>query len=144
MIFFRHFACLLIASLAIGGLTGCGSKYHPVTGEIVFPDGTPVTGLARGQIVFQKVGNGGDATTASSSPSGPIDENGKFTLGTDQVADGAPIGDYNVTISPPQPTGDEQIPTVIDPKYHKPGGHAETFSVKPGTNHFKVTVEPAK
>ncbi len=82
MILFRHFSCLLIACLTLASLTGCGSKYHRVTGEIVFPDGSPVKGLARGQIVFQKVGNGAmrqrravprpaPSTKTASSPSAP-------------------------------------------------------------------------
>lgn len=148
MTFLRQFSSFLIASLVACslGLTGCGSKYHPVTGEIVFPDGTPVKGLAGGQIVFNKVGSGGgEAAAAGTSASSPIDADGKFTLGTEAVADGAPAGDYNAVISPPQPTGDEQIPKVIDVKYTRPGGLAETFTVKAGTkNHFKVKVDPAK
>jgi hypothetical protein len=146
MSFFRHFSLLPIACLAVASLvlTGCGSKYHQVTGEIVFPDGSPVKGLAGGTIVFQRTGTTQDPTAANNSASGPIDGNGKFTLGTDKVADGAPTGDYTITISPPQPTGDEQIPKVIDPKYHRAGGHKETFTVKPGPNNFKVTVDPVR
>ena len=144
MSLFRHFLLPSVLILALA-LTGCGTKYQPVTGEIVFPDGKPVTGLRGGQIVFQKAGSAGEAATAATnSASGPIDENGKFTLGTDQVADGAPEGEYQVIITPPQPTGDEIMPKVIDPKYTKVGGSTKTYTVKKGDNHFKIEVEPAK
>ena len=118
-------------------LTGCGSRYHPVTGEIIFPDGSAVQGLAGGQIIFQKTGG-------SQSASGAIDANGKFSLSTEALGDGVAEGDYQLIITPPQSSGDIPLPQVIDPKYTRPGGSTETFTVKVGTNHFKVKVEPAR
>ena len=130
--------CLAVALL----LAGCGTKYQPVAGEIVFPDGTPVKGLARGQIVFQKVESGEPTNTVS--PSGPIDAEGKFKLGTDGVADGAPEGEYRAVISPPQASGDEQLPKVIDAKYTRANNTTPTYKVTKQPNHLKVIVEPAK
>jgi hypothetical protein len=124
----------------MGFLTGCGdAKYQPVTGEIVFPDDTPVTGLDGGRISFQQVNN-----PSAETPAGAIDANGKFTLGTATPTDGAPEGDYQAVITPPQPTGDEQLPKVIDDKHKNVGGNPEVFKVKKGKNHFKVKVEKAK
>ena len=120
-------------------LTGCGSsKYQPVTGEIVFTDETPVTGLQGGRIVFQKVGDPEGPT-----PSSSIDMNGKFTLGSETLTDGAPEGDYQAVITPPQPTGDEQLPKIIHDKHKSIAGNPEVFTVKKGKNHFKVKVERA-
>ena len=137
MICVRTISMLVLASLILS-FAGCGTKYQPVTGEIVFPDGTPVMGLTGGQIIFQRVGN-----PAEKSASAAIDENGKFTLGTDDLADGAMEGEYEILITVPAPTGDEQPVPIIDPKYSKAGGMTEKFTVKKGKNHFKVTVEKA-
>lgn len=143
---FPRLAILLAFSVLGSFLVGCGSKYQPATGEIVYPDGSPVTGLARGSITFQKVGSHMEGATAAegTSPSGAIDAAGKFTLGTSTPDDGAMEGDYTAAILPPQPSGDEQLPKVIAEKYtrHDPAG--KTYTVKKGKNHFKVEVEPFK
>jgi len=126
--------------LAASVLTGCGGgKYQPVTGEIVFEDDTPVAGLQGGRISFQQA-NAPEAPT----PNGAIDATGKFTLGTETLTDGAPEGVYQAVITPPQPTGDEQLPKVIDDKHKTLAGNPETYTVKPGKNHFKVKVERPK
>ncbi len=125
-------------------LTGCGSKHQSASGQIVFGDGTPVKGLAGGTIAFQKAVGEGELSATTPSPSGLIDANGKFTLGTDAVADGAPVGDYRAVISPPTPSGDEQIPKVIDAKHTRFNGNSPVYTVKKGANDFKVIVDPAK
>jgi hypothetical protein len=136
----RRRILLFIVSTSLLFLAGCGSgKYQPVTGEIIFPDGSPVKGLEGGQIAFQKIGSQEEAKTAA----GAIDANGKFALGTEQLADGAETGDYSVVITPPQSTGDVPLPKVIDDKYTKVGGVTEKFTVQKGKNHFQVKVEPA-
>jgi hypothetical protein len=133
----RSIVGLTLVGLALL-LTGCGTKYQSATGEIVYPDGSPVTGLTGGTIVFQQAGNPAGKTASSA-----IDSNGRFRLSTDTLGDGAEPGDYQVIITPPAPPGDEQLPPVIDPKYSQAGGHTETFTVKKGSNHFKVIVEKA-
>lgn len=134
---------LFAVAALIAALAGCGSsKYQPVTGEIVFLDGTAVQGLSGGQVVFQKVsGTATEVTAESNSASGSIAENGHFRLGTEQVGDGAPVGEYQAVITPPQPSGDEMLPKIIAEKYTQFGGFSQTFTVKPGTNHFKLEVE---
>ena len=140
-----RFAILLAGAVFGAFLVGCGSKYQPVTGEIVFMDGTPVKALSGGDIVFQKVGAGAEgAASEGTNPSSSIDADGKFALVTVQPKDGALEGEYHAIITPPQPTGDEQIPKVIADKYTKFDGTGKTYTVKKGTNHFKVEVEPFK
>ncbi len=135
-----HCLVAVVFVVASGFLTGCGdTKYQPVTGEIVFTDDTPVTGLDGGRISFQQVNN-----PSAETPAGAIDAGGKFTLGTATPTDGAPEGDYQVVITPPQPTGDEQLPKVIDKKHTNVAGNPEVFKVIKGKNHFKVKVERAK
>lgn len=120
--------------------SGCSTaKYQPVTGQIVFADGTPVQGLEGGRLNALPAAGGPDAKT----PSGPIDGAGKFTLGTDGLADGAPEGEYQLSITVLESTGDEMLPEVIHPKYKQPGGFPKTFTVQKGSNHWKVEVERA-
>lgn len=141
---FRQLVTLFSCAILISIFAGCGGgKYQPVTGEIVFPDGSPVKGLRGGQVVFQKVAvAGADVTAESNSSSGSIGENGEFKLGTEQVGDGAPLGEYQAVITPPQPSGDEILPKIIAEKYTNFGGFPKTYTVKPGSNHFKLEVEP--
>lgn len=130
-----------LLTLSVLLLTGCsGSSYQPVTGEIVFADGQPVKGLAGGQIVFQQVNDQGATTGVSAS--GAIDADGKFALSTEKAGDGAAVGEYQIVITPPLPSGDEMLPKVIDEKYTKVGGSTKTYQVKAGPNHFQVSVEP--
>lgn len=120
--------------------SGCGAKtYQPVNGQIVFTDGTPVQGLEGGRVTAQSTSTAPDAKT----PSGAIDTQGRFTLGTDGLADGAPEGEYQLLITVPESTGDEQLPQVIDPKHTRPGGFAKTFTVQKGKNEWQVEVERA-
>lgn len=129
----------LLAAAAVVSLAGCGVKYQPVAGQLVFTDGAPVSGLEGGQVIAQPTNGGADGKT----PSGAIDSQGKFTLGTDGLNDGAPEGEYQLIISLPQPPGDVPLPKVIDPKYTKLGGFAKSYTVKTGKNEWQVEVEKA-
>ena len=119
---------------------GCGgSDYSPVRGVVVYPDGAAVTGLEGGTIVFETTGPDGNPVSAS----GAIDAQGKFTLGTETVSDGALPGTHKVLISPPPATGDVPPPPVIAPKHEAFETSGITVEVKEGDNDVKVTVEPA-
>jgi hypothetical protein len=119
-------------------LAGCGgTKYQPVTGQLVFPDGSPVTELEGGQVVFEAQGEGGTPVSAS----GALDSKGRFTLGTESVSDGATAGMNKVAITPPAATGDVPPPAVIHPKYERFETSGLQYEVKPGKNDFKIKVE---
>lgn len=135
---------IALASLVVGValLVGCGSsKYSPVSGQLVFPDGTPVTGLEGGTVVFETTSPDGQLVSAS----GPIDAQGKFTLGTEAVSDGALPGKHRVLITPPAVSGDVPPPPVIDPKYGAFETSGLEVEVTAGKNEsVKLTVEPPK
>jgi hypothetical protein len=119
---------------------GCGGgKYQPVTGQIVFADGTPAKGLEGGQVIFEPAQA---ETTNAPSATGAIDSEGRFTLGSEQPDDGATAGTNKVLITPPTPTGDVPLPPVIHSKYERFETSGLTFDVKPGKNEYKITVEP--
>lgn len=122
-------------------LVGCNkSGFHPVSGQIVFPDGSPVTGLEGGQVVIEAT----DADGKALNSSGAIDAQGRFQLGTNAVNDGAPAGKHRALISPPSSTGDVPPPPVIDPKYESLDTSGLEIEVKDGSNDVKLTVEPPK
>jgi hypothetical protein len=124
----------LVAVLA----AGCGgSAYHPATGRLVDPAGNPIPGLAGGSVVFETTA-GGTAVSAS----GAIDKDGRFTLSTEALGDGAAAGTHRVLISPPDAAGDIAAKKVIHPKYEAFDTSGLTAVVKPGPNDFTFTLEP--
>jgi hypothetical protein len=136
---YRLIGLSFVAGLALV-LAGCGGgKYQPVSGQVVTPDGSPVTGLDGGTIVFETTNEAGEPLSAS----GAIDAEGKFTLGTETVNDGAAAGKHKVLITPPAATGDVPPPPVIDPKYQSFETSGLEIEVKEGSNDLKVPVEPA-
>src|SRR5688500_5484453 len=95
----RPLAPALLAALCLG-LVGCGSKTYPVNGKLVWPDGSPVTELTGGTVVFEPKARpkAGEPATGAS---GDIKEDGGFSLSTFQPDDGAPPGDYYVAVVQP-------------------------------------------
>jgi hypothetical protein len=99
--------------LLVIALAGCGDARAPlyaVRGRVVDGQGQPATGA---QLFFNPVG--GD-TKGVPRPVGHVDEKGEFRLTTYVEGDGAPEGDYAVTIiwppvrtSPFDPPGGDRL-----------------------------------
>ncbi|MCS7303901.1 MAG: DUF4198 domain-containing protein [Thermoguttaceae bacterium] len=149
--------------VAVAGLEGCGSgrpKTVPVTG-IVTLDGKPIEGA---NVAFypdtgEATGTGGQQkkTDALTRPAtGTTDKEGKFTLKTSPLGDGALPGKYKVAIIKKEVTGfladkdglsggiaPEGIKEkwIIPPKYADPNNSGLTAEVKPGMRplEFKLT-----
>jgi hypothetical protein len=86
----------LLLPVAVVAAAGCGERSHrepvfPVEGHVLF-HGKPAAGA---HVVFHSVANDG---VAAPRPSGQVDGTGKFLLTTYTAGDGAPAGDYEVTI----------------------------------------------
>ena len=89
---------LLLGALPL--LTACGSKklpVYPVTGEVRF-QGKPALGA---EVIFHP--QGGSEQQKQTRPNGRADEFGKFALTTYELGDGAPAGEYQITITWPGP-----------------------------------------
>lgn len=87
---------LLLAGAAAGcadrsGANALGVTVYPVKGQVVLPDGGPLTA---GGVEFVNVS--GPAVSAT----GRIGPDGSFTLKTEGLGEGAPAGDYHVRIVP--------------------------------------------
>lgn len=129
---------LSVAILILFSATGCGKKYYPVRGEVVFKDGKPLSG---GWVFFQAVN--ADVKTSSK---GEIQPDGKFQLTTETKGDGAPEGQYRVAVKPPLPAkreGKNLPPPLIDPRYESPETSRLEFTVTRDAAHnvFRIEVD---
>lgn len=127
-----------VALMILIGAAGCGRKYYPVSGEVVFKDGTPLTG---GWVSFQPLDPG-----VKTSSQGEIQPDGTFRLTTEAKGDGAPEGRYRVTVTPPLPLkreGKNLPPPAIDPRYQDAEKSRLEFTVTrdPARNHFRIEVD---
>ena len=121
-------ALLLPGPLLVSGCQPQGDlpPTHPVSGKVVYKDGTPMKG---GVIQFGPVSD-----ESSILVSGEIDENGGFTLYTTkdkQKKMGAAEGQYEITIVPPQ--GGEHQPA---PPFTLP----ETYTIKAGESTIPTKI----
>jgi hypothetical protein len=130
------------AGVLILVLAGCGGpKFNPVSGQLVFPDGTPVRGAKGTGVTFE----GKTADGKGYSASGILDDEGRFQLTTEQPGDGAIAGKCKVIIVPAGLGQDRPPPKVIDTKYESLDTTPLEYEVKPGANeNVTLTVEPFK
>jgi hypothetical protein len=101
MILHRIPACrrsFLVALVAISTITGVACEktelrtpVFPVRGKVLFRGQVPANAL----VIFHPTVN---ANPTAPRPTGRVNANGNFTLTTFAENDGAPAGDYNVTI----------------------------------------------
>lgn len=118
--------------------TGCGEKVtrlpvHPVRGQIT-RNGQP---LAHALVAFHPRSATPQADLA---PRGQTDEQGRFTLTTYDSHDGAPAGEYAVTVQYYQPiqngSSSEPGPNVLSPKLALPSTTDIVVQVTSGTNEL--------
>lgn len=86
---------VVYAAFVLAGLLGCADddrlQTHPVTGHLHI-NGVPASGCA---VTFVPLD---PALKGVVLPAGTVDETGAFTLTTYETGDGAPTGDYAVTL----------------------------------------------
>ncbi len=127
----------LLLALALACVQGCATKKYPVTGRVLFKDGTPLPG---GLIVTSPVD-----PASQVSARGVIDMDGTFELNTDRPGDGSLVGKFRVVIMPLTKRKNEDDPKKeklpIDPRYL----HYETsgleIEIKPEKNDLTIYVE---
>ncbi len=132
----RHLAAgLLAAGLALSSLS-CGTSgdkpVYPVRGQAFF-QGKPMAGAL---VLFQPVN---DPDPRAPRPRGRVDKEGAFTLSTYKANDGAPAGDYVVTIDwrqhiPGRDNGGG--PGLMPPNYATLNGSPLRATVRPETNQL--------
>ncbi len=132
-----------VASMLMLGLPGCGSNHgtSPVSGLAHLVDGTP---LPAGRVMLL----GGDT-----GPSGAIQPDGTFRLGTFTTTDGARPGRYRVVIlgaaEPDSRSYEEQLehpertpPSLIHPKYNRVETTDLEVEIVAGKNELEFSLEP--
>jgi len=120
------------------GLASCedGEGRKPtfsVTGKVLYLDGKPAENAI---VVFHPVG---DATADVLKPRGKVGADGSFKLTSYDGDDGAPAGQYRVTVELWLNTGkgDEGPTSRLNPKYAKPETSGLTATVTAGSNELK-------
>jgi hypothetical protein len=135
--------CLLATVLVVS--VGCGTAHpptYPVTGAVVFPDGSPLKG---GRVEFR---------CAQVSPvaiaRGRIGDDGKFQLNTVQGGEGAIAGEHQVVVVPDIPDDTDNLTPAarqralrpIDARFQNYETSGLVFNVSPDAsqNHFRIKV----
>jgi hypothetical protein len=87
---------LILVVAALGGCSGKKATY-PVQGKVLDDDDNPAAGAL---VVFHPA-EGDDSDPLK--PSGRVDDNGEYRLNTYAKSDGAPAGEYSITVVWPKP-----------------------------------------
>jgi hypothetical protein len=120
----------LLCTFVLACCVGCGQSGFTVSGNVAFPDGSPVP---RGQVTIHS-----NTFTAG----GPITANGSYTINAP-----VPAGTYQVTVvaSGDQPASTldivdvRPVPPLVDTKYGSTETSGLTIEV-PGNRSFDLTV----
>ena len=122
----------LVVSLASCGQSATRKPTFAVSGKVL--DGSKP--LAHATVVFHPL-DGADAATPK--PRGKTDETGTFRLTTYDADDGAPAGQYRVTVEQWATVNPEQGPVNrVSAKFANPAGSGFTADVTNGPNDPKV------
>jgi hypothetical protein len=134
----RRVGLLLVAFMFVLMGTSCGGRArfpaYPVKGLVRF-EGKPVEGAR----VFFHPREKTASPIDSYLPSGIVDADGSFELTTYEEGDGAPVGEYEVTITrrTEQAKSDEDGDDLIPPLYGSPGTSPLRATVEATTNNLK-------
>src|SRR5262245_58342231 len=121
---------------------GCGPRYYPVEGKVVWSDDTPAKELEGSQVVF-------DSAELKISARGTIGADGSFTMTMINPDDGVPAGNYKVAIveerKPVRKDDWSQVhPALLDAKYGNHQTSGLTAEVKSGKTPVTLKVERLK
>jgi hypothetical protein len=132
-----------LAFVFAGTIIGCGNgnpETYPVTGTVVFADGTPLTD---GSVEFETEIDDKPITAI-----GQIGPDGTFKLGTYEATDGARPGQHRVAVFANNEIGtkherpDKLPPLILDPRFSNFNTSKLQFTVKEeGENNFRIEVE---
>ena len=126
-----------------GVLAGCGSQHpptYPVTGKVVFGDGTTLTS---GGIIISEPVSGGEFPVNARSK---IADDGSFRLSTYDSGDGATAGEHRFLVRAERTTDEDmrtgRVPRpVIDRRFESFALSGLQFTVKEQDNNFTIEVQ---
>lgn len=97
-----RYVTMMVLMLSVIGISGCGSggefPVAPTSGQVLC-DGKPVPHV---QVFFEPLKQG-ESALAGKQGSATADEDGRFTVSTYGVNDGAVVGRHRVRVGPPRP-----------------------------------------
>ncbi len=128
-----------VALALLVGVVGCGGDRYPVTGRVVYEDGSP---LVEG-IVIGVAGEGDRKVMAQ----GAVQPDGTFRWGTEKPGDGAKPGKYRVVVvgrALGEAEAAQGMLPAVDPKFSNPQTSGIDFEVKETSNQLNITVTRPK
>jgi hypothetical protein len=139
---------ITLLALVMGVAVGCGTASpptYPVTGQVLFADGSP---FKRGGRVEFRCSQVSPVAIAR----GRIGEDGKFQLETVQVGDGAVAGEHQAIVVPDIPDDTDELTLAqrrqamrpIDARFQSFDTSGLQFAVTTDAskNHFRIEVWP--
>lgn len=119
---------------------GCGRGLFSVKGQVVYKDGSDVSVLAKGKVLFSPA----DPEMEKISPRGEIRQDGSFEMFTYATGDGVKPGTYRVMVTPPiffPKSRGEQRPALLDERFGSFDTSGLKITVKGPIDNYTITVE---
>lgn len=125
------FAALTVASCDSGEKR---KPTFPTSGKVLLPDGKPAVNAS---VILHPIG---DADPNAVKPHGKVEADGTFKLTTYDTDDGAPAGEYKVTVELwlAGVRADDPPSNRLAPKYSKPDTSGLTATVNSGPTELKA------
>jgi hypothetical protein len=128
---YRRFGQLMLASQLIVGIAGCSGKtLFPIRGRVEYKDGSDVSVLAGGRVLFDPA----DPEVLKQSARGTIQKDGSFQMSTYREGDGVPPGKYRVLVATPKKQ-------LLNPRYREFATSGLEITVTKARDDYKVVVE---
>ncbi|MDX1947888.1 MAG: carboxypeptidase-like regulatory domain-containing protein [Pirellulaceae bacterium] len=128
------FLAQIFSVTTVALLGGCsGGGLAPVQGTVTFADGRPAQNIT---VTFQE-------REKQVGASGTTDASGIYRLSSQSPGDGAPPGNYLVSVHQPGPadSNDPEPPRLFPKRYENAQTSGLSCEVKPGPNEFNITLE---
>ncbi|PQO46810.1 hypothetical protein [Blastopirellula marina] len=126
------FLLLVLGITSLGCKESTGVAVHPTSGSLLI-NGEPATGAIVGLHPLQ-----GDVDERGAIPAGKVKEDGTFVVSTYGVEDGAPAGEFAVTVFWPQfPGRDDPGEDRLRGKYALPTSPVTKVTIGKGENQLE-------
>ena len=136
-----HFhRCWVLVSLLLVAITGCGRSVYPVKGHVAYKDGSDVSVLGGGKVLFAPA----DPDMEKISPRGDLQPDGTFEISTPTVGAGVKPGRYRVMVAPPPffaKSRGQQRPELLDERFRDFATSGLEITVTGPVDDYTVTVE---
>jgi hypothetical protein len=126
--------------LLVASTMGCGRGLYPVKGQVVYKDGSDVSVLAKGKVLFSPA----NPDMERISPRGEIQPDGTFQMSTYASGDGVKPGKYRVMVTQPiffPKSRGEQRPVLLDERFASFDTSGLEITVTGPIDDYTITVE---